>query len=62
MNQCRLVGSNGGTKEDIAGVYEYMATGKLKPQVTQISFDEIPEGLEKLKNGQVIGRLVAVYE
>ena len=62
LNQCRLVGSNGGTKEDIAGVYEYMATGKLKPQVTQISFDEIPEGLEKLKNGQVIGRLVAVYE
>lgn len=57
-----LKGSVGGTKEDIAGVYENMATGRMKPQITTISFDEIPEGLEKLKKGEVIGRLVASYE
>lgn len=57
-----LKGSVGGTKEDIAGVYENMATGRMKPQITTISFDEIPEGLEKLKHGEVIGRLVASYE
>ncbi|WP_274755763.1 zinc-binding dehydrogenase, partial [Actinotignum sanguinis] len=34
LNQCRLIGSNGGTKADIAGVYDFMATGKLAPQVT----------------------------
>ncbi|MDO5513069.1 zinc-binding dehydrogenase [Corynebacterium sp.] len=62
LNQARLVGSNGGTKEDIAGVYEYMATGKLNPTITTIGFDEIPEGIEKLKNGEVVGRLVASFE
>ena len=62
LNQARLVGSNGGTKEDVAGVYEYMATGKLNPTITTISFDEIPAGIEKLKNGEVVGRLVASFE
>lgn len=59
LNQCRLVGSNGGTKEDVIGVYKYLATGDLKPIVTTISFDEIAEGLEKLHNGEIVGRLVA---
>lgn len=59
LNQCRLIGSNGGTKEDVIGVYEYFATGQLKPGVTTISFDEIPDGLEKLHNGEIIGRLIA---
>ena len=59
LNQCRLIGSNGGTKEDVIGVYEYFATGQLKPGVTTISFGEIPDGLEKLHNGEIIGRLIA---
>ena len=59
LNQCRLIGSNGGTKEDVIGVYEYFATGQLKPGVTTISFDDIPDGLEKLHNGEIIGRLIA---
>lgn len=58
----RLVGSVGGTKEDIAGIYEYMANGQMDPTVTTISFDEIPDGLERLKNGDVVGRLVCSYE
>ncbi len=61
LNQCRLIGSNGGTKADIAGIYEFMATGKLTPQVTTIPFEEIPEGIEKLKNHEVVGRLVVEY-
>ena len=62
LNQVKLLGSSGGTKEDIAGVYEYMSTGMLNPTLTTISFDEIPEGVEKLKNGEVVGRLVASFE
>lgn len=57
-----LQGSVGGTKEDVAGIYELMATGNMNPKITTISFDEIPEGIEKLKRGEVVGRLVAVYE
>ncbi|WEV74498.1 zinc-binding dehydrogenase [Bifidobacterium sp. ESL0798] len=62
MSQVNLLGSNGGTKEDIAGVYKLMESGDLDPVTTKISFDEIPEGLKKLQAGDVRGRLVAVYE
>lgn len=57
-----LIGSVGGTPEDIAAIYELMVTGKLKPKLTKISFDEIPEGIQLLADGKVKGRLVAVYE
>ena len=60
LSQVTLIGSNGGTKEDVAGVYDYFATGQLKPSVTEISFDDIPAGLQRLHDGQVDGRLVAV--
>ncbi len=60
LNQCRLRGSNGGTKEDIAGIYAYMAGGELDPKLTEIGFDEIGEGVERLHRGEVEGRLVAV--
>ncbi|MCR2794173.1 zinc-binding dehydrogenase [Microbacterium sp. zg.Y625] len=62
LNQCILRGSNGGTKEDIVGVYEYMKTGQLKPETTTIRFDEIAEGLERLHRGEVKGRLVATFD
>lgn len=62
LNQANLRGSNGGSKEDIAGVYRYMETGDLKPVTTTISFDEIPEGIERLRQGEVEGRLVAVFD
>lgn len=62
LNQCNLKGSNGGSKEDIAGVYEYMATGKLNPKTATIGFDEIPQGIEDLKNHTITGRLVATFD
>lgn len=61
LNQCNLRGSNGGSKKDIEGIYKLMASGSLNLVTTEISFEQIPEGIEKLKNGQVKGRLVAVY-
>lgn len=60
LKQAQILGSNGGTAQDISEVYKYFATGKLKPQLHTISFDEIPEGLERLRRGEVRGRLVAV--
>lgn len=62
LNQCNLKGSNGGSKVDIAGVYDFMATGKLNPKLTEIGFDEIPDGIDRLRDGKVEGRLVAVFE
>ena len=62
VNQCDLRGSNGGTPDDIRGVYELMRTGKLSPVTTCISFDEVPQAIERLEAGDVKGRLVIRYE
>ncbi|HEY5554770.1 MAG TPA: alcohol dehydrogenase catalytic domain-containing protein [Cellulomonas sp.] len=59
LNKAQLLGSVGGTKEDVAAVYELIGSGDLKPVVTVITFDEIPDSLEKLHQGKVVGRLVA---
>lgn len=58
----KLVASNGGTPQDIADIYDLMASGKLTPTLTEISFEDIPEGIEQLKRGEVMGRLVAIYD
>lgn len=62
LSAVTVVGSNGGTKEDVAGVYDHISTGKLNPVITEITFDEIPEGLERLHAGRVVGRLVALRD
>lgn len=57
-----LVASVGGTKEDIAAVYELMAAGKLSPKLHVIKPEDIPQGIKDLEDGKVQGRLVAVYD
>ena len=57
--QAQIYGSNGGTKHDIAAVYELVRTGDVKPAYTVIDFDDIPQGLDDLKHHRVTGRLVA---
>jgi propanol-preferring alcohol dehydrogenase len=54
-----LLGSMGGTKQDIADLYAYMSAGQLAPAYTDTTFDRIPEGIERLEKGEVTGRLVA---
>ncbi len=58
-NQCALIGSNGGNNDDITGVYDLFLKGQLEPTFAMIGFNDIPEGLSKLKSGGVVGRLVA---
>ena len=55
-------GSIGGDKEDIRDCLEMMATGDLDPIINVIGFEQIGEGIDMLTNGQVKGRLVALYE
>lgn len=54
-----LRGSRGGRAGDTEKVIKHMADGELQIAASSISFDEIPAGLERLKRGSVIGRLVA---
>lgn len=59
-NRVTLQGFTGGGVDDIAGVMGLMASGKLTPAVTEIGFDEIPHGIERVAKGEVNGRMVAV--
>ena len=59
LRQAQIYGSNGGTKEDIAAVYELLESGEVEPAYTVIDFDHIPEGIDNLKHHRVTGRVVA---
>lgn len=59
LSEVTVAGSQGGTKEDIAEVYELLASGDIEPTVTVIGFEDIPQGIDDLKNHRITGRLVA---
>lgn len=61
LKSVTLVGSQGGTIADVQGVYGYFATGQIDPAITPISFNEIPDGLQRLHDGGVVGRMVVIY-
>src|SRR6185312_10704431 len=56
-----LRGSRGGTDpRHLEAVIGHMATGGLQIQTNLIGFDEIPDAIERLRAGRVVGRFVAV--
>lgn len=57
-----LIGSGGGDPEDIEELLKLIATGELVPRVEEIAFDDIPAGLERLKEGGLTSRLVAAMD
>ncbi|WP_460802699.1 zinc-binding dehydrogenase [Microbacterium sp. GXF6406] len=59
LGRKQLHGSMGGSKEDIEETMRYMASGDLKPALTEIDFEEIPAGIQQLIDGTAVGRLVA---
>lgn len=59
LGEVRVLGSQGGTPQDIADVYELLAAGAIQPAVTVVGFDEIPAYLDKLRAHEVTGRVVA---
>lgn len=62
MKKAQLHGNMDGSKEGIAEVMKWIASGDLKPTISKIGFEEIAEGVEKLKRGEVQGRLVAMID
>lgn len=51
-------GSSGGTKADIEAVYGYLRDGRITPVVEKLTFDRVDEGIDRLRQGRVTGRLV----
>ena len=56
-----LVGSLGGTVQDIEEVFDLLAAREIEPAYTEIAFTEIGDGLERLRRNEVAGRLVARF-
>ena len=52
LGQVELVGSNGGSKDDIASVMKWIASGDLEPTLSLINFEEIADGVDRLKRGE----------
>ncbi|MBT2523353.1 zinc-binding dehydrogenase [Arthrobacter sp. ISL-28] len=51
-----------GNPQHLQEVIDLMASGELTVRAAEIGFDDIPDGLDRLKRGEVTGRLVAVFD
>lgn len=56
-----IVGSLGGTVQDIEEVFGLLLDREIEPAYTDIAFEEIGAGLERLRRNEVAGRLVARF-
>lgn len=61
MKHVTLMGNTGGSRDAIAKVLEFMASGDITPAIELTDFDGIAEGISRLQAGEVRGRLVALY-
>ncbi|MGS2586092.1 zinc-binding dehydrogenase [Streptomyces hebeiensis] len=62
FKQLRIFGSLSGTQQDLTELYELMSGGELNPPLNPIAPREIPDGLQSLRGGGVVGRIIAAYE
>ncbi|PYY34435.1 MULTISPECIES: zinc-binding dehydrogenase [unclassified Curtobacterium] len=56
-----LVGCIGGGKDSMEAVLGWISSGDIQPAIEKTVFDDIPDAIERLKQGRVNGRLVAIY-
>lgn len=62
MKQAMVVGSMGGNADDIKDCYKLMSEGKVNPTISTTTFDQIDQGLQQLRKGNVKGRLIATQD
>ncbi len=60
LKEVNVVGSSGGVAEEIKGIFDILKTGKYRPKLAEIPFEEIDKGLDLLREGKVEGKMVAV--
>ncbi|KAG4287295.1 hypothetical protein FPRO06_04947 [Fusarium proliferatum] len=52
-----IVGSIGASMQDLKDVLGLLARGAIKPEITEVAFEEIPETIKRLAEGAVAGRV-----
>jgi alcohol dehydrogenase, propanol-preferring len=60
FKELTILGSSAGTHPDCAAVMDLIAAGKAASILTEITFDQIGEAVERLQEGGVVGRFVAL--
>jgi propanol-preferring alcohol dehydrogenase len=62
MSEVNLLGSQGGTNEANAEVLKLMDAGDLVSETECIRFDEVADGIERLRRGENVGRLAVIFD
>ncbi|KAG9503421.1 hypothetical protein J7337_006266 [Fusarium musae] len=52
-----IVGSIGASMQDLKDVLALIAEGSIKPELTEVAFEEIPDTIKQLAEGTVAGRV-----
>ncbi|KAL5584306.1 hypothetical protein FOVSG1_013695 [Fusarium oxysporum f. sp. vasinfectum] len=52
-----IIGSIGASMQDLKDVLTLLAEGAIKPELTEVAFEEIPETIKRLAEGTVTGRV-----
>jgi alcohol dehydrogenase, propanol-preferring len=58
--QISVAGAWGSTRQELVEVMDFIAAGRISSLMEEISLDEVPAGYERLRQGEVAGRLVAL--
>lgn len=58
---CEFSISTGSTRQDLREVCELMKSGKLRVDVQNFAFSEIPKAYKELRAGRLVGRAVVVF-
>jgi propanol-preferring alcohol dehydrogenase len=62
LRHLELRSSLGATKDDLIAVYALLASGNLNPVISTVGFDDVADGLDRLRRGESEGRTVAVRD
>ncbi|WP_146228959.1 zinc-binding dehydrogenase [Streptomyces sp. NWU339] len=60
LKEITIVGASNGEKSEAEEVLKLMASGNITSKIVPITFEQIPEYVDKLAKGEVAGRAVAI--
>lgn len=53
-----LTGNLMGSHREALEVVEYIRTGQIKPRITRIALEDVPEQMQRMVDCQTVGKLV----
>lgn len=60
--QLSIIGSTACTRDEFARLLEFLARTGIRPSAETLTFDEIPQGMQRLIDGDILGKLVVDFD